>query len=141
MSAFSKAALLAAASLVGIGLAATAARSQSALARPTYTQAQADRGKTTFMARCASCHGDQLDNGQFAAPLRGPGFTAHWGAGGLDAPFEVMTTQMPPEDPGNLGRSTYVDLLAYILSQNDIPASETPLPGDPELLKGMAAPH
>ncbi len=122
-----------------LGLA-TAALAQP-LTAPTYTAAQARRGEAVYMAQCAACHGDQLDNGQFAAPLVGPAFEAHWGAGGLDGPFEVMTTQMPPTNPGALPAATYADLLAFLLSRNGLPAGDKELPADPERLKAMAAPH
>ena len=129
--------IILAAGLLGLG---TAALAQS-LTAPTYTAAQARRGEAVYMAQCAACHGDQLDNGQFAAPLVGPAFEAHWGAGGLDGPFEVMTTQMPPTNPGALPAATYADLLAFVLSRNGLPAGDKELPADPERLKAMAAPH
>lgn len=120
-----------------IGLAAAA---QSQLVAPTYTSEQAARGKQVYSDQCASCHGEHLDDGQFAAPLRGPAFEAHWGVGGLDGPFTVMTTQMPPTNPASLPLTTYADLMAYVLSENGVAPSATELPSDIQVLKGMAAP-
>ena len=40
-----------------IGLGAASARSQT-LATPTYTDAQAKRGKAAYLDHCVSCHGD-----------------------------------------------------------------------------------
>jgi mono/diheme cytochrome c family protein len=122
-----------------LGLAG-AALAQS-LAAPSYTAAQAARGEAAYKANCLSCHGDQLDNGQFGAPLRGPAFTGHWGAGGLDGPWEVMSTMMPPDNPGSLPPATYAELMAFVLSKNGVPAGDKELPADGEQLKAMAAPR
>jgi mono/diheme cytochrome c family protein len=115
-------------------IAATATRSP-----PTYTAEQAARGATTYKAQCEGCHGDKLDNGEFGVPLRGPVFAAHWRDRGLDAPFQIMTERMPPTDPGGLGLDAYIDLLAFLVSQNGVQPSQTPLPGDPAELAGLAA--
>lgn len=128
------------AALSGVALKA-AAGPVTGLKNPTYSPAQAQRGQTIYMAQCQSCHGDQLYNGQFAAALKGPAFTARWGAGGLDAPFQVMITQMPPNDPGGLGSAAYADILAFILRENGIAPSDTELPGDQAALSTMAAPQ
>jgi mono/diheme cytochrome c family protein len=122
--------------LVLVGLAASA----QTLTMPTYTAAQAEWGKQVFMAQCSSCHGDDLDNGQFGPPLAGPSFTAHWGSQTLDRPYSFMIAQMPPDNAGGLDPATYADLMAFILSNNDVPPGGTKLPSDIQKLKDMAAP-
>lgn len=141
MSLIEQAARLCVASCLAIGLAATAARSQSSLPPPSYTAAQAQRGAAIYVVECASCHGENLDDGQFALPLKGPAFRQRWGAKGLDGPFTVMTQQMPPTNPGGLGPAAYADVLAFVLSKNGVAATTTELPADASLLKGMAAPR
>lgn len=108
---------------------------------PSYTAAQATRGEATYVAACAQCHGMNLDDGQFAVPLKGPAFRNHWGGGGLDGPFNVMTTKMPPSNPGELPVETYADLLAFILSKNGVPSGDSELPADATELEQMAAPR
>ena len=110
------------------------------LAPPSYTAEQARRGGETYANECASCHGKHLDDGQFAVPLSGPAFKGHWGGGGLDGPFTVMTTMMPPSNPGGLGAPVYADVLAFILSNNGIAPSDRELPYDTDKLQGLAAP-
>ena len=107
---------------------------------PTFTAEQAARGETIYREQCEGCHGDKLDNGEFGVPLRGPVFAAHWHGKGLDAPFQVMFEQMPPTNPGGLGVDAYVDVLAFILSRNDVAPSSTPLPAEPAALGKLAAP-
>jgi len=107
---------------------------------PTFTAAQAQRGEASYVSQCAQCHGRDLDNGEFAVPLKGPEFVQHWAGGRLDELFNHITQKMPPTNPGGLDLSTYVDVMAYILSQNGIAPSETELPADPAVLKSMAFP-
>jgi mono/diheme cytochrome c family protein len=130
----------------GLGLIAFALMGASVqagaqtLATPTYTAEQAKAGETVYMDQCKGCHGDQLDNGEFAAPLRGPAFVAKWGGKPLSDVHDFMTQQMPPTNPGGLDPETYANVLAFILSKNDIPASKTALPTSAEKMKTMAAP-
>jgi mono/diheme cytochrome c family protein len=114
--------------------------SQGALGAPTYTAAQAKRGEATYMGVCIECHGANLDDGQFAVPLKGPAFKNHWAGQGLDGPFNVMMTQMPPSNPGGLGANVYADVLAYILSKNGVAPGSAELPADADALKALAAP-
>lgn len=127
---------------LGLGLcfAVAVTRSQT-LVSPTYTDAQATRGAAVYKANCASCHGDQLDNGSFGTPLAGPVFLQRWRGKSLDEPFTIMTTSMPPDTPGTLGLAAYADVLAFILKENGgVPAS-VELPYDVAKLKAMAAPR
>lgn len=116
------------------------ARSEQTLVPPTYTGAQAQRGEQVYVAQCAQCHGDSLDNGQFASPLKGPAFRQQWGGQGLDAPFAFMSANMPPTNPGGLPVATYADVMAFILSKNGVAPGTSELPTDMDALKAMAAP-
>ena len=53
-------------------------RAQS-LSLPTYTSGQAALGKQTYDGACAACHGGNLDDGEFAPPLKGVDFRLRWG--------------------------------------------------------------
>src|ERR1700679_3579668 len=67
------------------------------------TAAQASRGKAVYSSNCVSCHGANLDDGQFGAALRGSAFKAHWSSQSADALFSYIATKMPPSAPGGLG--------------------------------------
>ena len=43
------------------------------LSLPTYTPAQATQGKQAYEKACSACHGANLDDGEFAPPLKGGG--------------------------------------------------------------------
>ncbi len=52
------------------------AQSQGAV---TFTAAQATEGQSAYAQNCAGCHGQGLDDGEFAPPVKGTAFTAQWG--------------------------------------------------------------
>jgi PQQ-dependent dehydrogenase (methanol/ethanol family) len=95
-----------------------------AWARPSsaagyYTEQQAAYGKTLYAAQCAQCHGTELEGG-VAPTLSGPGFTGKWGVAGRV--HDITAGSMPPSAPGKLGEPAYLDILAYILRVNGLPA-------------------
>ena len=113
---------------------------QQPLAPLSYSVAQAARGQSVYAARCASCHGESLDDGAYGPPLKGADFRLKWGTKPLDPLFTLTSTKMPPDRPGSLGDETYAQLLAYILQENGSRPGTTDLPADPEVLKAMAVP-
>jgi alcohol dehydrogenase (cytochrome c) len=110
-----------------------------ALATPSFTDAQATQGKTSYDRSCASCHGANLDDGEFAPPLKGVEFRLRWGAKPLDTLLTHMKT-MPPAAPNSLGDEAYVQLLALIARENGVIASARALSGEPAALRTSALP-
>ncbi len=110
------------------------------LALPTYTAAQASQGKVVYDRSCASCHGQNLDDGEFAPPLKGVDFRLRWGGKPLDGLFEDMSRKMPPAAPNSLGDDTYAQVLAYLIQENGVPASARVLPPDPPSLRTAMLP-
>jgi mono/diheme cytochrome c family protein len=91
-----------------------------------YTAEQAERGKESYKATCAGCHA--LD--YYQGPAMKP-----WNGAPLFDLYDVMALTMPQNNPGSLKRREYLDLLAYILSLNDMPAGKEELPATPEALR------
>ena len=87
---------------------------------PSFTAAQAERGKTAYANGCANCHGTNLDDGEFGPALKGITFQQKWGPQSPAAFFSYMVQKMPPANPGQLGSQTYADLEAYILQANGV---------------------
>jgi mono/diheme cytochrome c family protein len=86
---------------------------------PAFTEEQVARGKSIYQKNCQDCHGSTLDNGEFGgAPLKGSYFRQHWGTGDVSGLFGYMNTLMPPDRPGQLSEQSYVDLTAFLLSNN-----------------------
>ena len=48
-----------------------------------------------------------LDDGEFAPPLKGVDFRLRWGGKPVEALFDEVTRTMPPGSPGSLGEETY----------------------------------
>ena len=107
---------------------------------PSYTAAQAARGAELYSGNCAMCHGDGLDDGQFAPALKGSGFAAYWGGKTAADVLNYINAMMPPTSPGSLGAQGSADVFAYILKAGGAPAGDKELPADPAAL-GAAAPQ
>ena len=107
----------------------------------SYTIAQAERGQTAYLENCAACHGENMDDGEFAIPLKGVNFRQQWRVRSLEQLFTVTSVTMPQDRPGRLGDETYADILAYILQENGTDAGSSELPSDPEALLALAPPN
>ena len=93
----------------------------------SFTAPQAERGKSAYNDNCASCHGGNLDDGQFGPPVKGPTFRAQWHSQSAAALFSLVATKMPPASPDSLDSQTYADIEAYILQQNGATAGTSAL--------------
>jgi mono/diheme cytochrome c family protein len=94
-----------------------------------YTDAQAARGATLYVANCAQCHGPTL-SGAEGPPLTGVEFTSNWNGLSLGDLFERVRTSMPPDDPSRLSAREKVDVLAHILATSRFPAGASELSRD-----------
>src|SRR5215831_8146967 len=109
------------------------------LGAPTFTSEQQSAGDATYQERCSSCHGKNLDDGEFGPPLKGAEFRSAWFGRPADVLFTKIET-MPPAAPGSLGAEKHANLLAYLMSQNQLIASDKSLPSDINQLKAMLLP-
>ena len=91
-----------------------------------YTKAQADRGGTSFAARCTACHGD---------PKFAPSAIDNYDGTPAAELFTFMSTAMPEDNPGSLKPEEYAEILAYFISSRGLPPGDTDLPADREALK------
>jgi mono/diheme cytochrome c family protein len=91
-----------------------------------YTQQQATRGGVSFATNCARCHdAEQADSGR--RPLAGKAFWQSFRESSVEHLLDYVTRNMPNGAGGTLAANTYADLVAYILSRNDLPAGATEL--------------
>ncbi|MDB5452113.1 MAG: hypothetical protein JWO33_691, partial [Caulobacteraceae bacterium] len=107
---------------------------------PSYTAAQAASGAALYAKSCASCHGANLDDGQFGPPLRGDVFLSQWSGKGLDQLFDHALTRMPPAAPGSIPPEQMAEITAFILKRNNIVEGARPLPNEPTALAGIVIP-
>src|SRR5215470_779768 len=105
---------------------------------PAFTEEQVQRGKSIYQKNCQDCHGSTLDNGEFGgAPLKGSYFRQHWGSGDVSALFGFVNTLMPPDRPGRLTAQSYVDVTAFLLSNNGYAAGNEELTADQDVQRKM----
>ena len=113
-----------------------------------YTDTQAQRGEQVFKGECSYCHRDDLsggffDNGVGRAPaLAGPrafesSFTERWKDTTLAEMVAAVASTMPQEKPASLTLQAYVDVVAYLLSKNSVPAGSMELPIDIDALERL----
>jgi mono/diheme cytochrome c family protein len=94
-----------------------------------YTSAQARRGQEQFDQHCVSCH--RRDLGGVSGPaLKGDRFLDQWREFPLEVLVNDMRSQMPLRNPGTLPASSYVDIAAYLLESNGLPAGGAELTQD-----------
>ncbi len=91
-----------------------------------YTAAQTTSGATVYTQSCAQCHGANLQGGA-GPPLSGQTFSQAYGAGTAAPLYDFISRQMPQNAPGSLSQQQYLDVTAYVLSRNGLPAGDTPL--------------
>lgn len=108
-----------------------------------YTEAQAERGRETFVSHCAQCHGPTGDGAGTGADMppspslvKGT-FFREWGGSTVRAYFEVARSTMPLINPGGLSDQQYADSIAYLLQVSGLPAGDEELPTDPEELQDI----
>jgi mono/diheme cytochrome c family protein len=94
-----------------------------------YTTAQAARGENEYGNNCARCHGADLDGGGAAPALHTSDFVDHWREDHLATLFQFIRTNMPQNGPGpnGLREQQYLDVLAFLLSVNGLPAGSKEL--------------
>ncbi len=118
-------------SLAGLGallLVAGCAASPSPSPSPTPPSSPtigqfADAGKTVFAGRCAKCHGDQGQG------ISGPAIIGQYANLGkyntAQSLLSFVDTTMPFDAPGSLSHQEYLQVLCYLLVQNNFASSST----------------
>ena len=96
-----------------------------------YTTEQADRGQQIALTNCFECHS--------AREWRGPGLLRLWGGRRLGDLYERIRRTMPQNDPGRLTPEECADIVAYMLSLQDVPTGDgqRELPSDLEVLDAI----
>ena len=110
-----------------------------------YTSDQARRGEQAFKTECSYCHRDDLaggflDNGSGSAPALagarafGSSFSERWKDLSIGEMIATVAATMPLPNPASLTLQNYVDVVAYLLAKNGVPAGGSELPTDVEAL-------
>jgi quinoprotein glucose dehydrogenase len=117
-------------SLLLIFLPIGAANAQGGL----FTEEQAKKGEAAYDANCATCHGEELRSADREVPnLVDRWFRSGWVGKTVAEKFEQIRDTMPPKEPHSLDDQVYLDIVAYILRFNKIPAGNQALVPGPAL--------
>jgi mono/diheme cytochrome c family protein len=123
--------------LVSLGFCATPVFAENSL---SFTQEQADAGRSAYRDTCQVCHGSTLANGQFGTPLKGSFFREKWKGKSVGELQQFMFEKMPPDKVMSLTPEQSANLLAFILSRNDLMPGTEPLSGDYKSQTGLLLP-
>lgn len=127
----------AAALLLAVG---AAAQETVSAADGVYTEEQAARGLEAYTQECAACHLDDLMGDGIAFALKGDAFHFRWGELSISDMMAAIRTTMPQGAPASLSPQAYVDIIAYMLQQNDFPSGDGELPPDDAELESIMIP-
>jgi hypothetical protein len=113
----------------GIAAQQPAAPPQRTVWEGAYTDAQADRARTTFESTCARCQltapaggTTQAQGAGQGGPLSGDKFWTMFTQRTVGDLLAYLKKNMPNGNPGTLSAATYNDLVALILQSNGFPA-------------------
>jgi len=103
-----------------------------------YSAGQAERGHIVYDAKCAECHGDELEGDVVEAPaLCGSEFLWKFNGVTLDHVFRRVHRDMPLTRSGTLTKQVSADLVAYMLKASNLPEGKSELPADEQQLKSI----
>lgn len=129
-------AALALALLLHGSILAQAQQASRSTAEGVFTAEQAKNGERAYQARCAMCHGADLHSTDPEAPdLTDSAFKFSWQDKTLARRFEYIRATMPFGQSRSLDDQTYVDIIAYILQFNGLPAGKQTLTPDIDILE------
>lgn len=97
-----------------------------------FTDAQAQRGRTTFDEVCSECH--------TTSEFRGRTFQRSWGRRTVYSFFRTVRSTMPDDNPGGLEEQVYLDVVSYILSMNGHDGGSAELSADSPMREVRIAP-
>jgi len=118
---------LAGPAMVSVGEPATGSMQNKTVWDGVYTQQQAARGSASFASSCARCHSAEPNGGEEGRSLTGKGFWDSYRESTVDHLLDFVSKNMPNGAGGSLSANTYTDLVAFILSRNDLPAGSMEL--------------
>ena len=124
-----------ASTLVGVGPASRAQPSESrSVWEGVYTVEQADRGEAAYIEECARCHGSSLSGTEVGPALVGDGFVEGWTGMSVSTLFKLIHLTMPQDSARRLTPRTTLDVVAFILQENQFPHGETAFDPDFDVL-------
>lgn len=92
-----------------------------------FTEAQAKAGADLYAGICTGCHTSSSHTGVT--------FRKSWLGMPVSELFIYLSQSMPEDAPGSLSAKEYVQVVAYLLEMNGMPAGSSELPTDEGALR------
>jgi polar amino acid transport system substrate-binding protein len=103
-----------------------------------YTAAQAANGAKAYRKTCASCHGAMLQGGMGPA-LAGRQFWLNYAGKKVSTLWSAVHTTMPMTAPDSVLARNSINIMAFLLQKNGVPAGSTPLNDTADLSNALPA--
>jgi cytochrome c5 len=87
-----------------------------------YSEPQAQNGQTIYRKACSNCHAADLSGAEHAPALKGDAFWREWDGQKARLLYRRIISTMPSDDPGSLPEKDVIDILAFLLRENGLPA-------------------
>src|SRR3977135_1287500 len=87
-----------------------------------YTTEQANAGRATYQIKRATCHLHDLKGSNKPSPLTRLNFVNTWRDRAISDLINRIRNTMPMTEPGSLGDEEAVNIVAYLLQANGVPA-------------------
>ena len=94
-----------------------------------YSDEQAQRGRTVYDTKCASCH----DGSSMGPQLKDDTFLEDWENKNVRTFYSRILSTMPENEPGSLSENEVLDVIAYLLQAHGFPAGAKALESASEL--------
>ncbi len=107
-------------------LASSVVNGQQLLQAP-YSSVQASNGDTLYQQNCATCHLPDLQGSLEAPALNDTNFRSNWTNRGVNELLDLLRRTMPPQAPGSLDETGYLQIVAFLLRANNIRESSIEL--------------
>lgn len=124
--------------LLAVGIAgalASEALAEGGLSPLTFTSTQVAGGRVNYAAKCAKCHGPDLEGGAGPALVGEP--LEPFFSGSVSDLSDFIQASMPQDAPGTLTPDETATLIAYLASKNERKPGTQPLPSDHAALTKM----
>ncbi|MBI4887846.1 MAG: cytochrome c [Acidobacteria bacterium] len=121
-----------------LAVSIAAAQAPKTVWEGVYSDAQAGRGKKSYIANCAACHNEGLQGGDLAPALKGEEFLLKWNDKSMFELVDRIQKTMPQDNPGGLMSAENADIVAYMLQVNRMPGGAADLGTDAAALKAIA---
>lgn len=99
-----------------------------------YTAAQAANGAKAYQKTCAGCHGAALQ-GAMGPALVGRQFWLTYAGKKVSTLWSAVHTTMPMTAPGSVSAKNSINIMAFLMQRNGVPAGTTPLDDAADLSK------